>query len=123
MFSEIDIKKFFSKIKVGKPNECWPWLNAKYSNWRAGTSIKINGKRVETTAYRISWMIYHKKDIPKGMVIMHLCDQPFCCNPNHLQLGTYKQNSDDMVKKGRSKCSEGRKLKIRQNNRLKYQLL
>lgn len=41
--------------------------------------------------------------IPKGMVLMHLCDNPACCNPGHLTLGTKKDNTHDAVLKGRIK--------------------
>lgn len=43
--------------------------------------------------------------IPKGMVVMHLCDNPACCNPDHLTLGTKKDNAHDAILKGRSKGS------------------
>lgn len=40
-------------------------------------------------------------DIPKGMLIRHKCDNPSCINPEHLELGTNRQNKDDMIKRGR----------------------
>jgi hypothetical protein len=47
--------------------------------------------------------------IPPGMVIMHTCDNPNCLNPVHHRLGTYQENSLDMVKKGRNRHSKNTK--------------
>jgi hypothetical protein len=51
-------------------------------------------------------------DIPKGMVVMHSCDEPSCININHLSLGTIKDNNHDMIRKGRDNLygNKGRKL-------------
>ena len=48
----------------------------------------------------MAWMLTHQED-PGSSVICHSCDTPGCCNPEHLWKGTYKQNSQDMAKKGR----------------------
>lgn len=55
-----------------------------------------------TVAYAHRVAYEHKNGpIPKGMVLMHLCDNPACCNPDHLTLGTQKDNIHDAVLKGR----------------------
>lgn len=90
-------KRFWAKVR--KTNSCWIWTGASYS---AGYGIigttGLNGGRMVT--HRLSWLI-HYGEIPKGMMVLHKCDNPPCVNPEHLFLGTIQDNVDDMIKKGR----------------------
>lgn len=61
--------------------------------------INQNGKMA--CAHRVAFEHKHGP-IPKGMVLLHLCDNPACCNTDHLTLGTHKENVHDSVLKGRS---------------------
>lgn len=67
------------------------------------TRIKYNGKHD-----RLFRVLYQKKygKIPKGMVIRHLCNNSWCCNIEHLKIGTYKENAQDMIKCGRSQLGK-----------------
>lgn len=78
--------------------KCWLWNGAKHP---AGYGRIGRGHKETTPATHVSWKIYTGKEVPDGMIIMHKCDNPPCCNPDHLELGTHKTNCDDMIKKGR----------------------
>jgi len=66
--------------------------------WGYGT-MSYRGKAMRT--HKIAY-IASRGPVPKGMIVMHTCDLPRCCNPDHVKLGTYKENSRDASLKGRS---------------------
>jgi len=83
---------------IMEPNSgCWLWAGACFQETGYG-QIKINGKKIGT--HRFSWLI-HRGPIPSGMLVCHHCDTPPCVNPEHLFLGTVKDNSQDCIKKDR----------------------
>lgn len=87
--------------KSGGPDACWPWTKGRR---RGGYGqIYVNGKAV--SANRFSYELHYGL-IPNGMIVLHKCDNPPCCNPAHLQLGTYAENSADMVAKDRQAKGE-----------------
>jgi hypothetical protein len=61
---------------------------------------------VSRLAHRVCWVI-SGNELPHGMQVLHICDNPACCNPKHLFLGTQRDNIEDMVRKGRNKGSKG----------------
>ena len=67
---------------------------------QSGYAIMKFGKSTRG-AHRVSWMV-HRGEIPEGMWVLHKCDNPICINPDHLFLGFPKDNTDDMVEKGRN---------------------
>lgn len=60
--------------------------------------FKLGGRMHK--AHRLAWALHNGQD-PAGKVVMHICDNPPCVNPEHLKLGTIKDNLDDMTSKGR----------------------
>lgn len=82
--------------RLDKSGPCWLWTGALRKGYGA---IQLRGKATE--AHRVAWELVHGP-IPEGMCVCHTCDNPRCCNPDHLWLGTVQQNSADMVAKGRS---------------------
>lgn len=91
-----------------EPNSgCWLWL--KYTKKRNrhsyGYTFFMGNKMY---AHRASFVIF-KSEIPEKMMVCHKCDNPSCINPDHLFLGTQKQNIRDMVKKNRGPDRRGSK--------------
>lgn len=77
-------------------------------NWPASTDISGYGRLWtgvrEMKAHRYAYERAHGP-IPEGMLVCHHCDNPPCCNPEHLFLGTNSDNMNDMYKKGRGHSS------------------
>ena len=73
--------------------------------WTGSLSVKgygctsVNGKSVR--AHRVSYTVYNG-EIPNGLIVCHRCDNPPCVNPAHLFLGTYLDNEQDKLSKGRN---------------------
>lgn len=102
----MDIKtkeRFWSKVERGESNECWPW---KASTLRGGYGyFYLDGtKQAHRMAYELSF-----GQIPEGKQVLHKCDNPSCCNPNHLFLGSQFDNISDMIQKKRPRYAVGEK--------------
>lgn len=86
--------------KVQKTDTCWLFTGTKnsFGYGSIGTGGR-KGKNIGT--HRASWII-HNGEIPDGLFVLHKCDNPPCVNPEHLFLGTPKDNVRDMCSKGRN---------------------
>lgn len=90
--------RFWYYVDIKEPLVCWPWLHKfKTSNGYGRFKLKNNKSIIASKyAYQISF-----GDIPEGLEIRHKCDNPICCNPHHLELGTRKDNMQDASKRKR----------------------
>ncbi len=89
---------FWEKVDIRDTNECWPYKPP--SRTQRGYGASFYGD-IRTTAHRIAWFLA-RGPFPKVLHVLHRCDNPICCNPGHLWLGTPQDNMDDMVRKGRA---------------------
>lgn len=94
------VQRFWAKVDKRGDDECWPWTagctTAGYGSIGSGGAGTPN-----LYAHRISYEFAHGT-IPEGLHVLHSCDNPPCCNPAHLFLGTQVENMADMCAKGRN---------------------
>lgn len=88
---------FWSKVSRRAPSECWEFTGARDENGYGRLSVYSHGTSL---AHRKAWEETNGP-IPPGMFVCHRCDNPPCCNPGHLFLGTNLDNTRDRVAKGR----------------------
>lgn len=88
--------EFWSLVDCGEDDECWNWTGK--VNRDGYGQYQSDGSRHMAHRYAMQSM---GTNIPAGQVAMHLCDNPRCCNPRHLALGTHRDNQLDKVLKDR----------------------
>jgi len=102
---EVKVAKFWDRVKRSDSNACWPWTGC-VMPFGYGRYIPIKRDRRIQTAHKFA-IISSGVLVPNGMCVLHTCDNPPCCNPNHLYVGTYKQNAMDKVARGRQSRARG----------------
>jgi hypothetical protein len=89
--------RFWGKVDIQHIDKCWNWKG--YINSDGYGNFSVDGKR-RWHAHRVAYILTFG-DVPEGIKVCHKCDNPSCANPNHLFLGTQKDNVQDAVRKGR----------------------
>lgn len=85
------------KNYIDKSGDCWLWTS--HTNEK-GYGLLSVGRGKQVRVHRYMYELY-KGQIPDGLHVLHKCDVRRCCNPDHLFLGTQKDNMEDASKKGR----------------------
>jgi hypothetical protein len=103
MFSDLDVQRFWDKVQIGAPDECWEWKGGR-AREGYGHTRRIAGKSYRANRLALA---FATESVPDGMSALHSCDNPPCCNPNHLRWGTPAENLADARDRGRIKRWHG----------------
>jgi len=98
--TEEQLQKFYARIRI-TPG-CWWWLGARQQSNGYG---RFGYGRGREYAHILSYRLY-KGEIPKGLFVRHRCDNPLCINPEHLLIGTQKDNMQDAKQRNRTAKGE-----------------
>lgn len=95
---ELTMQRFWDRVDQSAGRfGCWPWLGSRKEKGYGQFNFMGKTKRSHRVAYELEF-----GEIPDGLLICHVCDNPPCCNPWHLVAATAKDNTTDMIHKGRA---------------------
>lgn len=105
----MNVNERFDKFVV-PDGDCLRWVGGHLTKGYGLFGVTVAFKtRVMVCAHRYAYERY-KGNIPAGMIVRHSCNNTWCVNPEHLQLGTAQDNSDDMVRAKRQCKGESKSL-------------
>jgi hypothetical protein len=105
------VERFWSHIEQRDDDGCWLWTLSTTPNGYGKVGLPFS-RKIGTTS-RVAWALTYGP-IPDGLCVLHRCDNRRCCRPDHLFLGTAKDNYDDMVAKGRADLFSSRRFTVEQ---------
>jgi hypothetical protein len=91
--------RFWEKVAKGEPGSCWEWQGSR--DELGYGFFRVRSNETMRKAHRVAWELTYGP-IPPGQQVCHRCDNPPCCNPADLFLGTHADNMADRNHKGRS---------------------
>jgi hypothetical protein len=104
-YSHKDLNRYSSKIDttpgLGPKGDCWEWKGGLDKANYGIFSFTDDGINMDIKAHRAAYETATGILIPDGKCVLHECDNPPCCKPNHLRVGTHQDNMQDMINKGR----------------------
>ncbi len=107
-------ERLLASCKPNGKTGCWDWVRYVYPDKHPtiGTGLKRLGNSKKVKAHRVSYEIF-VGPIPDGLVVRHKCDNKLCVNPEHLEVGTQRDNLLDKIERGqhnyahRTACKHG----------------
>lgn len=109
--TRLGLIKILGNIKVNERG-CWVWQGYCHTQWGYG---ECSWRSENWPVHRLTWTLM-KGPIPEGKILCHRCDNPPCCNPDHLWPGTDKENHLDKTAKGRHHYDKNTKTRCKQGH-------
>lgn len=100
----MNVARFWDNVRTGAASECWEWKRSRLP--KGYGLVRLSQPRRRGYAHRIAWEL-ENGPIPEGLHVLHSCDNPPCCNPAHLRVGTNVDNIRDKVIRGRTSRLHG----------------
>ena len=100
--------RLWRRVKIGEPDECWEWMGARKDKLPYGLIMRGPKGAGLVYTHRVAYEVTYGP-VPDGLLVLHKCDNPPCCNPRHLFLGTHQDNTLDAQTKGRRPTRKGKK--------------
>lgn len=104
-----NVHAVWERIDKRRWNQCWQWTGYTNKGYGRLDIAGVEGVYAHRAAYisaNPSCGLSLKDDSDKDRCVLHSCDNPSCCNPRHMFIGSHDDNMDDKVSKGRSKIWE-----------------
>jgi hypothetical protein len=99
--------RFWRYVQKGTDeDDCWLWTGMQRKDGYGCLTVRNNDVWKKVGAHRFAYEMAHGP-IPTGLVTRHRCDNPLCVNPGHMKLGLPKDNTADMIKRGRERHVRG----------------
>lgn len=98
---------FWKRVAIGTLEECWEWQGHRNERGYGRITNKRDAAWPRSIrAHRLAYELAHGVH-PAALHVRHKCDNPPCCNPAHLELGTAAENAQDKVQRGRAHSMPG----------------
>lgn len=97
-------ERFWVKVDIRSDDECWPWLAVADKQGR-GRFQYYGAPASMINAQRAAWFFVFG-ELRSEIHVLHRCDNPACCNPKHLFVGSHQDNMQDKIAKGRHSYGE-----------------
>jgi hypothetical protein len=95
-------RDFWAQVDICGHDECWEWKGTRFKKGGEGGYGRYRGV---WRAHRVAFELAYGRTPPDDVLVLHSCDNPPCCNPRHLHLGTQGQNMSEKRRRGRAgKC-------------------